>query len=245
MFRTLRTTLFLCRLCQSEAEEAILLLGGQLDTGRTATVIQIVLAAETLLASDPDAERMRAHPKLLANILREGSWCDDESIRQLWAGLLASSCSVEAPDDSNQVFVDLLIHLAPVQAKIFCYACERALGSAQNAENPLPGSVILNPQQMIALTGWSDLTRNATDAAYLFNLGLIQKLFDFTSYHDFDSFDITPTILGLELYKHCHGHREKPGQHLVESANAHLLNFLPAPHPVDDSPPPRPHSFDR
>ncbi len=74
MFRTLRTFLFVCRLCQSEAEEAIVLLGGELDSDRTETLIKIALATEKLLASEPDADRMRAHPKLVANILREGSW---------------------------------------------------------------------------------------------------------------------------------------------------------------------------
>ena len=85
---------------------------------------------------------------------------------------------------------------------------------------------------MVELTGVHDLTRNATDLAYLFNLGLIQKLFDFTSYHAAESFDITPSTLGLELYKHCHGSREKIEPHLVEAANAHLLNFLPPPLPI-------------
>ncbi len=101
-FRVLRATLFLCRLCPSEAEEAILLLDGQLDADRTATLFKILFAAANLLASQPDASLMRAHPKLVANILRQGSWASHELTRQLWTGLLASSCSVEAPDDSNQ-----------------------------------------------------------------------------------------------------------------------------------------------
>ena len=82
---------------------------------------------------------MRAHPKLVANILREGSWAPDELTRQLWTGLLASSCSIDAPDDSNQVFVNLLIHVTPVQARILSHACERALGSAPGAGNSPSG----------------------------------------------------------------------------------------------------------
>ncbi|MGC2160994.1 MAG: PilZ domain-containing protein, partial [Silvibacterium sp.] len=107
MFRTLRAILFLCHICQSEAEEAILLLGGQLDSDHTETVVKIALSAENLLASEPDADRMRAHPKLVASILKEGSWSLDEAAMQLWAGLLVSSCSVDAPDNSNQVLVNL------------------------------------------------------------------------------------------------------------------------------------------
>ena len=236
MFRTLRTFLFVCRLCGSEAEEAIVLLGGLLDSDRTENLIKIALETESLLASEPDADRMRAHPKLVANILREGSWAPDELTRELWTGLLASSCSIDAPDDSNQVFVNLLIHVTPVQARILSHGCEWAMGSAPGAEKFPSGSLVLNAEEMVELTGVHDLTRNATDVAYLFNLGLIQKLYNFTSYLPAESFDITPNSLGLELYKHCHGSREKIEPHLVEAANAHLLNFLPPPQPIAPQP---------
>lgn len=249
LFRTLRTMLFLCRLCQSEAEEAILLAGGELDSDRTEVLIHIALAAENQLASEPDPVRMRAHPKLVANILRDGSWATDEPTRQLWSGLLVSSCSADAPADSNQIFVDLLTHLTPVQAKIFIHACELSLASAPGAQKSPSSPIVLNPKQIVNLTGVHDLYRNATDLAYLFNLGLIQKIFDFTSYRDAETFDITPTNLGLELYRHCHGHREKPEPDIVEAANSHLLNFITQPQPVDhqllftgDQTPPSPPS---
>jgi PilZ domain len=232
MFRSLRAFLLVWRLCPSEAEEAIVLLGGDLDPDRTETLFKIVRATEDMLASEPDAGLLRAHPKLVVNILREGSWAPDELTRQLWTGLLASSCSTDAPDDSNQVFVDLLIHLTPAQARILNHACQRALGSAPGAGNSPSGSIALNPEEMIELIGRHDVNRSATDLAYLYNLGLIQKLFDFTTYRKIDSFDITPTSLGLELYKHCHGSRKMVEPQLVEVANAHLCSFFPPPQPI-------------
>ena len=231
VFRPLRTVLFLYRLCESQADEAILLLDGQLDSDRTATLFKIAFAAENLLAAKPDASRMRAHPKLLANILREGSWAPDEVTLKLWVGLLASSCSVDAPDDGNQIFVDLLVHITPTEAKIFLYGCERALSSAPGPENSASAPIVLSTQEMVHLTGVHDLSRNATDLAYLFNLGLIQNLFDFTSYRDVESFDITPSRLGLELYNHCHGQCEKIDPQLVASAREHLAVFFPPPIP--------------
>jgi hypothetical protein len=240
-FRTLRTILFLCRICQSGAEEAILLLGGQLDSDHTETVVKIAIAAENQLASEPDASRMRAHPKLVANILKEGSWSLDEVVMQLWTGLLVSSCSVDAPDDSNQVFVNLLIHMTSNQAKIFVVGCERALASEPGGENSPSASIVLSTEEMVALTGQHDLSRNAGDVAYLFYLGMIPKIFG-SSYRDIESFDITPTSLALELFKHCHGDRGKIEPHLVEAASAHLLNFIPPPQPTvpgnQTSPPP-------
>ncbi len=231
VFRTLRMVLFLCRLCESGAAEAILLLGGHLDQDRTSALFKIAFAAEDLLIAGPDASRMRAHPKLMANLLRDGSWAPDELITQLWVGLLVSSCSIDEPDDSNEIFVDLLVHITPQEAKIFTHACERALSCAPASGDFSPVSIVLGPKEIVQLTGVYDLTRNATDLAYLFNLGLIENVFDFTSYRDFDRFDITPTRLALELYGHCHGRRGKIDAQLVAAAREHLAFFLPPPLP--------------
>jgi hypothetical protein len=229
VFHTLRAILFLYRLCQSGAEEVLQLTSGVLDSDRAETLARIAFLAENLLAAEPDADRMRAHPKLVARILSEGSWTADELTKQLWAGLLVSSCSVDAPNDSNGVLVDLLIQITPVQAKIFTYACERALDPPPDAESSPSTSVVLTPEEMIQITGVTDPYRNATDLAYLFNLGLIEKVFDFTSYHDVVEFDISPTTLALELYKHCHCRRGTLNASLVESADDHLRTFFPPP----------------
>ena len=241
MFRSLRTVLFLCRLCPTDAAEAILLLNGQLDTDHTAALFKIAFAAEKRLAAEPDAERLRAQGKLVASILRQGSWASDELTAQLWTGLLVSSCSVDAADDSNQILADLLVHVTPVEARILAHACDRVLASAPGPENSAPASIVLSPDEIVKVTGVHDLYRNATDLGYLFNLGLIEKVFDFTSYHQADTFDLTPSPLGLALYKHCRGQRESLDPQIVESANAHLANFLPAPHAaVDNQAPPSP-----
>lgn len=231
VFRTLRTVLFLCRLCQSGSEEAILLLGGHLDQDRTTTLFKIAFAAENLLIADPDFHRMRVHPKLVANLLRDGSWAPDELITELWVGLFVSSCSVDEPDDSNQIFIDLLVHITPQEARIFNHACGRTLNSAPATRDFSPACVILGPHEIVQLTGVYDLTRNATDLAYLFNLGLIQNVFDFTSYRDFDHFDITPTRLAVELYRRCHGQRGKIDPQIAAIAREHLAFFLPPPLP--------------
>jgi hypothetical protein len=229
MFCTFRTVLFLYRLCGAEAEEAILLLDGQLDTHRTVNLFKIALGAENILALVRDADSMRAHPKLVASILRHGAWAHDERTLQLWKGLFVSSCSMDAPDDSNQILVDLLIQLTPTQVRILIHAFERFLGPLPEAGSSASEFIVLNPNEIVQLTGVYDLARNATDLAYLFNLGLIERVYDFTSYRQSDRFDITPTCLGLELYKHCHGSHEKLESHLVQAAREHLAIILSPP----------------
>jgi hypothetical protein len=203
MFRTLRLILFLCRLCQSGAEEAILLLGGHLDPARTECLFEIALAAEKLLATDPDHEKMHADSRLIAHILREGSWAHSAQQKQLWIGLFASSCALQGWDDSNMVFADMLINVTPAQATIFIEGCNRALASMRDTDTAPRSRIVLSPQEITELINMYDLARIATDVAYLYNLGVLDRLFDFTSYVETENFDITPNSVGLDLFRRC------------------------------------------
>jgi hypothetical protein len=205
--RLLRTILFLCRLCHDGARESILLFGGELDQSRTENAMEITENAEKLLASEPD-HSMRAHPHIVSSIIEHGSWADDLT-RQLWAGLLATSCTAEGTDQSNNPFVDLLVSVTHTQCRIFVAGCMKALEHRSGTERPSSARVILTPDQLIRLTDVSDVSRNGTDIACLFNLGIIEKNLNFTSYLPAEKIDITPSSLGLELYKRCKGHRIK------------------------------------
>jgi hypothetical protein len=222
-FRMLGTILILCRLCRAEAHEAILLLGGELDDTRTENAMEIVDGAEELLAAEPDGEKLRAHPQLVLSLLKFGSWAHDDLTKQLWAGLLASSCSAEGTDESNQVFVDLLVNVTTSQCHIFFEACRRALASVAGAEGRPLAPIVLAPDEMTRLTGLHDVSRIATDMAYLFNSGLTERNFDFTSYLPMDNFDITPSVYGLELYKRCKGDRIEPPLPLGAAGGSDLL----------------------
>ncbi len=210
IFRMLRTALFLYRLCGAAADESILLLGEELDQVRTEVCLQIALGAEERLASEPGADKMRVHPPILANIFKYGSWAQDSLTKQLWIGLLATSCTADGIDESNSAFVDLLVNVTPIQGLILVTGCEKVLERTSEAEDLPPARIILLPEEMIRLTGMYDLSRIAENIAYLFNNGLIERNFDFTSYLPTESFDITPSHLGLELYQRCQGSRAHP-----------------------------------
>ena len=69
-----------------------------------------------------------------------------------------------------------------------------------------PGTrIVFTPEEMKQLTGKTDLTRVATDIAYLFHSGLLDRNFDFTSYIPTENFDMTPSRLGIDFYKKCKG----------------------------------------
>jgi hypothetical protein len=203
MFRTLRTILFLCRLCQSGAEESIMLLGGQFDPARTECVFEIAHGAEKVLGAERNSDKLRADPRLVAHILRESSWAHSAQQKQLWIGLFVNSCALEKWDDSNMAFADMLINVTPAQATILIEGCTRALASMSDTDTAPPHRIVLAPQAIAELTRMYDLTRVATDVAYLYNLGLIERLFDFTSYVETVDFDITPSSLGIDLFRRC------------------------------------------
>ena len=209
--KMMRTVLFLYRLCNAGANEAIILLGGELDAPRTENAFEISLGAEKLLASETDADKMRAHPGIIASIFKYGSWVQDDLTKQLWSGLFVTSCNVDAIDksaiESAKVFVDLLVNLTPTQSLILITACKKVIDIKSGSQNPPSTRILFTPEEMTQLTGIYDPARIAVETAYLFNPGLIEKVFDFTSYLPMEKFDITPSRLGLELYKRCKAER--------------------------------------
>jgi hypothetical protein len=206
MFKMLRTVLFLCRICGAEADQAIQLLGGELDESRTETALHIAIGAEQILASEAGGASLHAHPEHVAHLIKFGSWAIGSLTKQLWAGLLATSCTPEGTDDSNRQFVDLLVNVTPTQALIFVVACNKAMAVMSEAEDRPSSRILFTPEEMKLLTGKTDLTRVATDIAYLFHSGLVDRNFDFTSYIPTENFDITPARLGIDFYRNCQGH---------------------------------------
>jgi hypothetical protein len=202
--KVLRTVLFLTRICHAQARESILMLGGELDQHRSAKAMEIAHRAEELLDAEPDADKMRAHPLLVKNILRHGSWSAGLTT-QLWAGLLATSCTLDGKDQSNKAFADLVVNISNTQCRIFLVACKRALELKAQSAGPNAPRVTFTAKQMVRLSGMVDEGRIGGDVAYLFKAGIFEKNFDFTSYIPAENFDITPTPLGLQLYERCKG----------------------------------------
>lgn len=206
IFRMVRTILFLCRLSPSRATEPVSLVLGELDEMRTDNMLTIALEAEKILSAEPDADVMRADPHVVASILNDGSWGQDPFAIQMWAGLLASSANLDGSNQTIQQFVELLVNLTTSQLHILVEGCSRAdKGFAEiDAKAILP--VVITAKEMVQVSGISDLNRCAIDVAHLHHHGLLERICEFTTYQAKTSFDITPTNLGLLMFKLCKGH---------------------------------------
>lgn len=206
VFRMVRAILFVYRLCPPRSSEPIYALTGELDGFRTSNMLNIALMAERMLASEPNADKLRVHPDLAAAILRDGSWQDNSLLQRLWAGLLVSSCNEDGTDTSNMDLVELLIQLTAAQANIMVEAYRRMEDQMTGADGGVMTPSIITHEEMISITGIYDVYRNATDIAYLNNFGLLENTFDFSTHNSKSCFDITLAPLGMRLLRNCRVH---------------------------------------
>lgn len=206
-FRMAKALAFLCRLCPDATEEMTHLMQVGLGSMCVANAVQIALSAESLLAAEPDGDKMHANPQTVLRIIADGSWADEDWIRQLWVGLLAASCAVEATDQLGSDFADRLSQMAPVHVRIFKVACTRAekynSGDGQVVAKPLSCSV----NDIQQTTGVQSHTKIESDIIHLATLDILESAVRARSFLLQEEIDLTPSKLGLEMYARCHGHR--------------------------------------
>src|SRR5262245_35043001 len=90
----------LSRICLPVAEELGLLFRDRVSHWRAIQAAKIVEKADSKLRSQPNFEQKHAHPRLVGAIVEHGSWTDADSVQEMWAGLLASSCTEDGRDES-------------------------------------------------------------------------------------------------------------------------------------------------
>jgi PilZ domain-containing protein len=205
-----KASAFVDQICPSISEEVKVLFRDRLSTFRVGNAIEIALKAEHKLKKESGGDKMRAHPRLVMRVLEDGSWADDHSIQEFWAGLLVASCSDEGEDESNLEFVRLLSDIASEHVQIFATACARAHVVATDGTSLSCEPVVFTMEELVKITGLHDLNRIDVDIDHLTVFGLFEKRVKSSSYTSITDAVIRPSRLGLELYARCHGHRGAP-----------------------------------
>jgi len=206
-FRLAEALAFLSRICPSGDEEVRRLLREGLSNYRVASAVEIAIKAQQMLAKRPNADRLVANPRIVARILEDGSWADNESTQKLWAGLLATSCTLDGKDESNMGFVDLLSQLATMHINIFTTACAKATKVMSSLGRVSSRPLVCTADEIMRITGSRDLIRIERDLEHLSDLGLLEKKVKSKFFTPIDDAKITPTSLGLQLYARCSGYR--------------------------------------
>ncbi len=198
---------FLGRICLPAAEELGLLLRDRVHAWRLRNVAAIAKKAEALVGKLPNADKLQAHPRMVWMMLENGSWADDELLRTMWAGLLASSCTLDGKDDSNLVYVNIVSHLTRAQARILDHAC--SAGRVKLSKTGLiqaAGEYVVTPSEAMRIAGVKALHELDRDLDHLRSLGLLGGAAS-PGGLDFDQpiAFLTPSSLALGLYARCHG----------------------------------------
>ena len=206
-FRVAGALAFAQRICPSAIDRVRSLVREGLSNYRIISAAEIALNAERILALTPDADRMHAPANVVLRILEDGSWAETESTQRLWAGLLATSCTVDGGDDSNLVFVEVLSQLTEIHLRVFAAACTRGTKYIAGDDRVAARPIRLSAAEMTQIAGSRDLIRIHRDLEHLSDLGLLSITVRSASFAPIDATDITPTSLALDLYARCNGFR--------------------------------------
>jgi hypothetical protein len=172
-----------------------------------------------MLAAEPNSDRFRAPQSVVLRVIKEGSWAEDPSTQNLWAGILFTACTLMGDDESNLPYIDLLAEMATVDTRLYIEACTKSkkLMAANGFVSAQP--LMCSADDMIHLTGTHDLAKIDRNLLQLSILGLLEPR-NKAKYFSFDQdANLQPTALGLELYARCQGHRGSPHEYFAPEAS--------------------------
>ena len=187
-------------------DHARMMLHKEFSNVRVANAIKIILKTESLLAQEYGGDQLVAHPETVVRILELGSWVDTDWIEDLWAGLLATSCTVDGQDRSNLPFVEMLSQFAPIHLRVLGLASAKA--KHEGAGFRLSDSDFVTAGELARALDVSNLTKILRTIAELSEYGLLTKAIRSPSSPHDASAKTAVTQLGIEMFARCHGLRE-------------------------------------
>ena len=205
---------FLAAICIPAAEEFGLMLQDKIRYWRLKNIIKMLDKTRSKLDFQNDKLQLSLNPRIGIEIIDNSSWQDDETILQMWAGLLDSSLSRDAYDDSNLIFINLLKSVTKVQAKIINHICSSIKVSYDKNGLIFPASDCeINLEHLFNLTNCNDINRLDREIDDLRAKDLLPSSSMFSNagggfskdQEDFTKVKITPSPLALHFYSRVNG----------------------------------------
>lgn len=197
------------RICPAIAEEAKQMLQKEFSNVRMASTVRIAYVAEELLEREAKGEPWLAPVEFVRQILETGSWADVDWIQDMWGGLLASCCSSNGEDHSNEIFIDMMSRLTPVHMRLLSVTSERAA-----KPGPAAGPFSMNcctAGELTKALDLSNLTKMLRSIQDLAEMGLLAAAKRSPSDPHDDSAKTAITPLGLEMVARWQGKRLTTG----------------------------------
>ncbi len=215
---------FLGRICLPAAEEFGLLLKDRVSAWRTKNTVCLANKAQKLLEQQIGGLAVSAHPRIVHFAIENGSWAEEDFMQNLWAGLLASSCTPDGKDESNLIFMSMLSQLTNSQAKLINHICETAGISKSVAGWIYADHLYLDVDALTIITGITDLHQLDRELDHLRALQLIMGGFNTDSYLA----DVTPHSLCLQLYVRAQGYVGSPIDYFGDRVKSSPIKVMPA-----------------
>lgn len=200
---------FLSRICLPAAEEFGLLLRDKVSAWRARNALAITARAEVLFEALPDAGNRHAHPRIVGTVIDHGSWADEDDIRSMWAGLLASACTESGRSQENLIYVNLLAQLTTSQARTLSFACSEATKHKSETGLLLAEQFTASLETIIAASGTTDIHTLDLEVDHLRELGLLDLQSGLSTLTSQPA-RLTPSAIGLQLYVRCQGYIGSP-----------------------------------
>lgn len=153
----------LSRICLPAAEELGLMFQDKVRYWRLNNIIKIIQKSEGIMDFEGEKLKLSAHPRVVKEIMENGSWCDDDTLQDMWAGLIASSCDKNNGEDINILFANTLKNLTSNQAKILNFICENCIIKVDKNGFIFAEHIDLNLVQLQEIIGVCDIHKLDTE----------------------------------------------------------------------------------
>lgn len=209
---------YIDHICEPAAKQFGLMLGDQFGYWRQSRLIALNEKLKHKLSQrDEPLEDLHAHPRIVVKIFEEGTVVDDDEIQDMWAGLLASSCTKDGTDETNLIFVNILAQLSSSQAKIINLPFIEGNYARYQYDGSEYTDVEKERSELINYTGlpnWGLLKR---ELDHLNSLGLVN--YSLSSNPQRTLIQIHYDEAALRLYARCQGHTGTLQQFLFSITN--------------------------
>jgi hypothetical protein len=109
---------FFGAICMPAAEEFGLFLRDKVAAFRQENLTKIAEKTQKKIKHQKIEPSGQANPVLVKEVIEQASWCEDDGVQSMWAGLLAVASGTTAAADDSLVYIDILKRLTPFQAHL-------------------------------------------------------------------------------------------------------------------------------
>ncbi|MBO9699940.1 MAG: DUF4393 domain-containing protein [Sporocytophaga sp.] len=205
---------FISKICSPAAEEFGLYFADNIRVWRLNNIIKIIEKSKGKLEFVDNKLQLKAHPRVVMDIIDKGSWQENTELQDMWAGLLASSCQKESENDDNIIYTTILNQLTSTEVKILNYFTVNSakLATAEGIVKTKEG-LIISAEEFSKIVGTDNFEKLNVGINHLKSLQLIETGFGLASgfFKDGDKSQglkvgLKLSPLAIILYVKCQGY---------------------------------------